>query len=192
MEASLGISKRPISINEYGIVAEEGVPGGMIRYIAQFERQGVESACIAFWHGAGQLSDLITSGGKANGGWWLYKFYGDMTGTMAMTTPPTTAATALGLDGIASLDNSAKNVQVVFGGASGDNAIVIQGFGSASGFTCNAHVKAETTPWNGVNAAVTAPSTLFESNYPITSGQLIVPITGMNVTSGYRLTVTPI
>jgi hypothetical protein len=191
LETSLGIAKRPISIDEYGVVAEEGVPGSMIRYVAQFERQGVESACIAFWHGAGQLSDLITSGGKSNGGWWLFKFYGDMSGSMAMTTPPTTTATALGLDGIASIDAAAKNVQVVFGGGSGDSAVTIQGFSAAPFFGCTAHVKAETTPWNGVNSAVAAPTTLFETDYPISNGQIIVTISAMNVSSGYRLTITP-
>jgi hypothetical protein len=191
LETSLGISKRAISIDEYGVVAEEGVPGDMVRYIAQFERQGVESACIAFWHGAGQLSDLITSSGKANGGWWLYKFYGDMTGSMAMTTPPTSVASALDLDGIASIDGAAHNVQVVFGGATGDHAVIVQGLGSAPFFACRAHVKAETAPWNGVNTAVSAATTLFETDYPISNGQVIVTIPGMVATSGYRLTITP-
>ena len=191
LEASLGISKRPISINEYGVVAEEGVPGSLIRYVAQFERQGVESACIAYWHRSGQLSDLLTSGHVANGGWWLFKFYGDMSGSMAMTVPAATGATVLALDGIASVDATAKNVQVVFGGASGDNAVVLQGFASAPFFGCQAHVKAESTPWNGVNSAVAAPTSLFEGDYPINDGKVIVPIKGMVVTSGYRLTITP-
>ncbi len=191
METSLGISKRPISIDEYGVVAEEGVPGSMIRYIAQFERQGVESACIAYWHQSGQLSDLLTSNHVANGGWWLFKFYGDMSGTMAMTTPSATGATVLALDGVASIDTSAKNVQVVFGGASGDNAVVVQGFDSAPFFSCTAHVKAETTPWNGVNSAVAATTSLFESDYAISNGQIIVTINAMNTNAGYRLTITP-
>jgi hypothetical protein len=191
METSLGIAKKPISINEYGIPAEEGVPGSMVRYIAQFERQGVESANIAYWHQSGRLSDLVTNRGAANGGWWLFKFYGDMTGTMAMTTPSATGATVLALDGIASIDPTARNVQVVFGGASGNNAVTIQGFASAPFFACNAHVKAETTPWNGVDTAVSAPTTLFETDYPISNGQVIVTLTGMNTNSGYRLTITP-
>jgi hypothetical protein len=191
MEASLGISKRPISIDEYGVVAEEGVPGSMIRYIAQFERQGVDSACIAYWHQSGRLSDLLTSAHVANGGWWLYKFYGDMSGTMAMTTPSATGATVLALDGVASVDATAGNVQVVFGGASGNNAVTIQGFGSLPFFACTAHVKAETTPWNGVDAAVAAPTTLFETDYPISNGQVIVTISNMIASSGYRLTITP-
>jgi hypothetical protein len=52
-------------------------------------------------------------------------------------------------------------------------------------------VKAESTPWNGVNSAVSAPTTLFEKDYPIANGQLIVPIDGMVISSGYRLTITP-
>jgi hypothetical protein len=145
----------------------------------------------ASFGGAGQLGDLITNHGAANGGWWLYKFYGDMSGMMAMTTPPPTAATAVGLDGVASIDATAKNVQLIFGGAAGNNAITIQGLDSAPFFACTAHVKAETTPWNGVNSAVAAPTTLFEADYPINNGLITVTLNGMNATSGYRLTITP-
>ncbi len=191
LETSLGIARRPISIDEYGVVAEEGVPGSMVRYISQFERQGVESACIAYWNQSGQLSDLLTSGHVANGGYWLYKFYGDMSGMMAMTTPSATGATVLALDGVASVDATAKNVQVVFGGASGNNAVTIQGFSSLPFFGCTAHVVAESTPWNGVNTAVSGPTTVFETDYPISNGQIIVTINNMVTTSGYRLTITP-
>jgi hypothetical protein len=110
---------------------------------------------------------------------------------MAMTVPPTTAQDALPLDGVASIDPSAQNIQVVFGGASGNNAVVIQGLDSVSFFGCSAHVKAETTPWNGVDTAVTAPTMLFETNYGISNGQVIVTINGMNASAGYRLTITP-
>lgn len=39
---------------------------------------------------------------------------------------------------------------------------------------CMAHVKLESTAWNGVNTAVAAPTTLTEADYPISNGQLIV------------------
>ncbi|WP_219641708.1 CBM35 domain-containing protein [Cohnella sp. CFH 77786] len=188
LEASLGISPRPISINEYGVVREEGVPGSMVRYFAEFERSGVDTANAAFWFRPGRLSNIVTDAGSANGGWWLYKWYGDMTGNMAMTTPSN--PTAVGLDGIASVDAGNRIAYVVFGGGSGDHTVVVKGFGSVPFFTGNVHVKLETTPWSGVDTAVAAPSTVFEGDFEIANGQISVPVTNMNPSSGYRLTLT--
>jgi hypothetical protein len=57
-------------------------------YIAKFERAGVDSAGLAFWHDYGTFDDLVVDNTKPNGGWWMYKWYGDMSGTMLSTTPP--------------------------------------------------------------------------------------------------------
>jgi hypothetical protein len=189
IELDLGISPRPISINEYGVPNEEGVPGGMVRYFAQFEREGVDTATAAFWFRPGRLSNIVTDAGTANGGWWLYKWYGDMSGQMAMTTPVSTSS--LALDGIASVDNAKGTVHVVFGGGSGDHTIVIKGFGSVSKFSGNAHVKLEAAPWLGVDTAVSSPASVFEGDYAITNGQINVPVTKMNASWGYHLTITP-
>ena len=179
----------PISINEYGVQTEEGVPGGMVRYIAHFEREMVESANIAFWFGAGRLSDLVTQDGAANGGWWFYKFYGDMEGQMLMTRREPDVP--LDLDGIGSIDETAEVVHVIFGGADGDRAIVIEDFDAVPFFGCNVHVVAESTPWTGKDGAVTAPTTLFDGILPVVNGTLAVRISGMSSTSGYRLVITP-
>ncbi len=187
LETSLGISARPISINEYAVISEEGVPGAMVRYFAAFERSGTESACAAFWFRPGRLSNIITDAGTANGGWHLYKWYGDMSGKMAMTTPPST--TALGLDGIASINGT--TAYVLFGGAVGNNTIVVKGFGSVSGYGTNAHVVCEATPWYGVDTAVSSTRKVFEGDFTITNGQISVPVTGMDKSWGYRLVITP-
>ena len=187
LETSLGISPRPISINEYAVISEEGVPGNNVRYFAAFERAGVESACAAFWFKPARLSNIITASGTANGGWHLYKWYGDMSGKMAMTTPPST--TALGLDGVASINGT--TAYVLFGGADGTTNIVVKGFGSVSGYGTNAHVLCEATPWYGVDTAVPSTRKAFEGDFTITNGQISVPVTGMDKSWGYRLTITP-
>ncbi|MGG1516591.1 CBM35 domain-containing protein [Paenibacillus oryzisoli] len=189
LESSLGISPRLISINEYSVIREEGVPGSSIRYISEFERSGTDTANIAFWFTPGRLSNLMTDTGSANGGWWLYKWYGDMGGMMAMTTPA--SDTAVDLDGIANVDSTNHVSYVVFGGGTGDKTIVVKGFGGVPFFGTNAHVKLESTPWYGVDTAVAAPDTVFEEDLTISGGQISVPITGMNPSSGYRLTITP-
>jgi hypothetical protein len=43
---------------------------------------------------------LTDAGGLPNGAWWLYKWYGDMTGEMVDTVPPAQA----GIDGAASVN----------------------------------------------------------------------------------------
>lgn len=186
IEAGLGITPRPISINEYAVGAEEGVPGSMVRYFAQFERGGVESANVAFWFTPGKLSNIVTPDGRANGGWWLFKWYGDMTGRMAMTSPA--AAAELNLDGIANVTDDRRSATVLFGGSDGDNLIVVRGF--PAGFRNRVHVRVETTPWLGPDTAVAAPRPVFEGDFTITGGQITVPVTAMDKAAGYRMLLT--
>jgi hypothetical protein len=89
IERSLGLSPRPISIEEYGAPGEVGSPGRMVGYVAKFERAGVSDAELAFWNHYGTLGDILTdTGASPNGAYWLYKWYGDMSGSMLTTTPP--------------------------------------------------------------------------------------------------------
>jgi Concanavalin A-like lectin/glucanases superfamily len=97
VERELGISPRPISINEYGSPRDSAVPGWLTRFVARLERAKVDTADLAFWHKPGRLGDLLVPVGggsgpavqaQPNGAYWLYKWYGDMTGQMVQTTPP--------------------------------------------------------------------------------------------------------
>jgi hypothetical protein len=183
LEASLGISPRLIAVNEYGTPAEEGVPGSMVKYIAQFERAKVDTANIAFWHAPGKLSDLLVNNTQQNGGWWLYKWYGDMSGSMLNVTA------AGGLDGAASLNTSTLNTHVIFGGIAGNNSVTIKNFASTSyGTTVN--VKVEAAPWTGVNSPVSAPILISQSNYTVSSGQITIPVNNMSADNGYHIIVT--
>jgi hypothetical protein len=83
LESSLGISARPIAIEEYGTTSEVGVPGPLAGYIAKFERAGVHDAELAFWNHYGTLGDTLTdTGGSPKGAFWLYTWY------MVTTVPP--------------------------------------------------------------------------------------------------------
>ncbi|WP_411342655.1 CBM35 domain-containing protein [Paenibacillus sp. WLX1005] len=189
LEKELGISPRPISINEYGVIAEQAVPGSMVRYIAEFERTGVDTANIAFWFRPGRLSNLVTDTGQKNGAWWLYKWYGDMSGQMVMTTPADPRA--VDLDGIASVNDSKQQVNVVFGGGTGNHNVVVKGLDALSAFSGTAHVKLESTPWYGVDTAVPNTTSEFSGNFHIQNGQITIPVTNMKASTGYQLIVTP-
>lgn len=189
LETELGIKHLPISINEYGVVSEQAVPGNMLRYIAQFERSDVDTANIAFWFRPGRLSNLVTDKGSANGAWWLYKWYGDMSGQMAMTTPAN--PTTLDLDGIASVNNAKQEADVIIGGGNGNRNVVVKGFASLPYFSSNAHVQVESTPWYGVDTAVSQPTDEFEGDFTIENGQISVPLSQLKESSAYRLIITP-
>jgi hypothetical protein len=186
LEASLGISPRPIAIEEYGTSSEVGVPGPLVGYIAKFERAGVANAELAFWNQYGTLGDtLVSTGGSPNAAYWLYRWYGQMTGNMVTTVPPALT----GLDGAASVNTAGNQVSVIFGGGSGATAVTVNGLSSAFGST--AHVVLEETVSAGRTTAVAGPTLLSSGNYTISGGSISVPISNMVAANGYHLLITP-
>jgi hypothetical protein len=188
IESSLGISARPIAIEEYATTSQVGVPGALVGYIAQFERAGVNNAELAFWNHYGTLGDTLTdTGASPNAAYWLYRWYGQMSGNMVTVVPPGTAGS--GLDGAASVNSAGNLVSVIFGGGSGTAAVTVSGLGS--GFGSTAHVVLEQTVSAGRTTAVVGPQIISAGNYTISSGSITVPISSMNSANGYHLLVTP-
>ncbi|MFD4505307.1 RICIN domain-containing protein [Streptomyces sp. NPDC058457] len=187
LETSLGISARPIAIEEYGTTSEVGVPGPLASYVAKFERAGVHDAELAFWNHYGTLGDTLTdTGGSANGAYWLYRWYGDMSGNMLVTTPPAQT----GIDGFAARNGAGNQISVVTGGCTGSCAVTVNGLSSLSAFGSTVHVKLEYTPSRGRTTAVSGPVTISDTDYPVSGGSITVPVT-MNASDGYHLTITP-
>lgn len=193
MEKKYGVSPRPLSINEYSSKehSEEGCPGVSIPFIAKFERYGVESAMISWWFVPlpGRLGSLLTSNNERGGGWWLYKWYGDMSGYMAKVTPPNDMSD--GVDGFAALDKKKGFASIVLGGnTKGDVNVNISGIPAAFGNKVNVDV--EYVVWENKDKAV--PSTTFESSkeYDVNDGKIVVPVNIKNTKYGYRVYVTPI
>ncbi len=187
LEQSLGITPRPIAIEEYASPSQVSIPGDLIDYIAQFERLGVNNAELAFWNAYGALGDLLTgTGGSPNAAYWLYRWYGQMSGNMVTVTPPGTDG--VGLDGAASVNSAVNQVSVIFGGGSGSTAVTVNGLGSAFGST--AHVVLEQTVSAGRTTAVVGPTIISAGNYTISNGSITVPVSSMNAANGYHLVVT--
>ncbi|WP_037676865.1 RICIN domain-containing protein [Streptomyces griseus] len=187
LESSLGISPRPIDIEEYGTPSEMGNSGALIGYAAKFERTGIRDAELAFWNHYGTLGDTLTdTGGSPNGSYWTYKWYGDMSGNMLVTTPPAQT----GIDGLASLNGSGNQISVVAGGCSGSCAVTVNGLSSLSAFGSTVHVKLEYSPNTGRTTASSGPITVSDADYTVSNGSITVPVT-MNATDGYHLIVTP-
>ncbi len=187
LEASLGISPRPIAIDEYATTSEVGIPGPLVGYIAKFERGGVDYANLAFWNQYGTFNDMVINNNQPNGAWWLYKWYGDMTGNMVVTTPPAQT----GLDGAASVNSAGNQVSVILGGGSGSNAVTINGLNAFSVFGSNATVTLEYVASSGRTGVSPGTMVLSTTNYPISNGSITVPINNMNNTGAYHLLITP-
>lgn len=189
LEQSLGITPIPIVIEEYGTTSEVGVPGALVGYISKFERAGVDEADLAFWNQYGTMGDtLVSTGGLPNASWWLYKWYGDMSGEMVTTVPPAQT----GIDGAASVNAAGNQVSVIFGGGSGSSAVTVNGLGSLSAFSGgSAHVVLQYVRSQGRTTAVSAPQTISVGDYTISNGSITVPVNAMNAANGYHLVVTP-
>lgn len=61
----------------------------LVQWMIRFENSKV-NGMLTYWTAAGTLNDLVTQNNKATGGWWLYKWYGELTGNTVAVTPPTT------------------------------------------------------------------------------------------------------
>jgi hypothetical protein len=187
LESSLGLSPRPIDIEEYGTPAQMGVSGALIGYAAKFERAGIRNAELAFWNHYGTLGDTLTdTGGSPNSSYWTYKWYGDMSGNMLVTTPPAQT----GIDGLASLNSAGNQISVIAGGCTGSCAVTINGLSSLSAFGSTVHVKLEYSPTTDRQVASPGPITISDADYAVSGGSLTVPVT-MNATDGYHLVITP-
>jgi hypothetical protein len=188
LEKSLGIGPLPIAIEEYGETSEVGVPGPLAGYIAKFERAGVSNAELAFWNHYGTLGDTLTDTGAApNAAYWLYRWYGSMTGNMVTTVPPAQT----GLDGAAAVNSGGNQVSVIFGGGSGSTAVTVNGLSSLSAFGSTAHVVLEQTASAGRTTAVVGPTIISSGNVAISGGSITVSISSMNASNGYHLLITP-
>ncbi|GAA4698545.1 CBM35 domain-containing protein [Phytohabitans rumicis] len=184
LESELGISPRPISINEYGWTDEIDVPGRATSYIAKLERAGVEMANRAFWYEYGTVNGLVVNNSQPTGSWWLYKWYGDMAGNMVTTTPQTQS----GIDGFASYDPTRRQVHVIFGNESGTNTVRLTGLGALGG---TVRVRLESTPNSGRFTAVTAPTAHSDTTATVSGGAVSVSVPNMDAGRAYHIVVEP-
>ncbi|HEY0002916.1 MAG TPA: CBM35 domain-containing protein [Actinoplanes sp.] len=181
IETSLGISPRPISINEYIAIGQIDIPSVAVHYMAVFERHGVRSAERAYWYEAGTMDGLLYNN-SPTASYWPYKWYGDMAGNIVQTVPGSW------LEGVAAYDPTRKFVNVVFGGDSGNNTVRVTGLG-ALGSSVNVTLLRSNTTGRYVNQ--TAPTTVSSTSYTVSGGAISVPVNSMDALAAYQLLITP-
>ncbi|WP_199042779.1 CBM35 domain-containing protein [Glycomyces salinus] len=182
IENQLGISPRPIAINEYNSHSQMDIPSVALHWMAVLERHGAREAHRAYWFEAGTFDGLFTLDNQPTASYWLYRWYGAMTGNIVETVPHSW------LDGVASYDSSRQIADVVFGGDWGDNTVRVTGLGS---FGSQVDVTVLYTPGSGRHTHVAAPTTVLETTMSVSGGEISVPVDDMNAEGAYRLQVTP-
>jgi hypothetical protein len=192
LEHNLRISPREISINEYSSSTHEyeGCPGVSAPFIAKFERNLVNSASISWWFTnlPGRLGSLLTAGNEKGGGWWFYKWYGDMTGNMVSVTPPNDYSD--GIDGFACLDPNAQYASICLGGDdTGTFDVRIDGIPSSFGDTV--YAKVEYVPWTSKDTPVSGPTIVSNTVYSVSDGSITVPVDVTSPLYGYRVYISP-
>lgn len=182
IESSLGISPRPIAINEYNSYNQMDIPSVALHWMAVFERHGAREAHRAYWFEAGTFDGLFTLDNRPTASYWLYRWYGAMTGNIVETVPNSW------IDGVASYDSSRKLVNVVFGGDWGDNAVHVEGLAPLGS---SVDVQVLYTPGSGRHTHVAAPTVVSQTTMAVSGGQITVPVDGMNAEGAYQLLITP-
>jgi hypothetical protein len=183
IENQLGISPRPIVINEYNSFNQMDIPSVALHWMAVLERHGAREAHRAYWFEAGTFDGLFTLNNQPTASYWLYRWYGAMTGNIVRTTPDSW------LDGVASYDSSRQIVNTVFGGDYGDNTVRVTGLGS---FGSQVRVQLLSTPGSGRHTAVTAPTVISTTTMNVSGGAISVPVNNMDAEAAYQLVVTPV
>lgn len=185
IEDSAGISDIPININEYGRSSGDmSIPGQMIKYIARLDATRV-AGNMASWDKIGDIGQTLTQDFRKASAWYLYRWYGERTGTSVRVTPPSQSGD---LQGTASLSRTGQQASVIIGGASGTNDVVIRGLSSTSmGSTVNVVVSGLTA--TGRNPS-SGPTTISQRDYQVSGGQITVTIPNMAAANAYQITVT--
>ncbi len=186
---SLGIEEKQIVINEYADYSDCGVPGRLVNWIARLEDNQVYG-CLPFWHQANNLNDLTANANDGNGAWWVYKWYGDMSGkALSLSTENTTFD---GFYGLASIDESKQSATIIAGGNDGKGVINLNDISKTKVFR-NAqyvHVKVESSYFTGYHGASGEPEVVMEGVFPVEEGNVSIELDNMLFSTAYRVTIT--
>lgn len=189
IESRVGMSEREIIINEYAPQDHCSDPGKLVNWIALFEENKV-SGCLPYWHNAGNLNDIAADNNEPNGAWWLYKWYGDMSGeTLSLTT--NTARTDF--YGLASIDDNKKSSNVLFGGVEGNGNVTLENITSTLPFENAAavHIKVEATYWTAFHGVSNEPQVIMEGTYPVENDTVSLTFDNLFENAAYNITITP-
>ncbi|QNE36379.1 CBM35 domain-containing protein [Leifsonia shinshuensis] len=185
----LDIAPIPVNITEYGMLRDMSVPGQLVQWISMFEDEKVD-AQTAFWNYAGNLSDNSSRNNGANGGWWMFDWYGSLAGSQTAAVTPPHLNTVDSLQGLAAIDAANRKATVLFGGGSSDVALNLKGLDvSTFGKTVQVQVRADRL--NGAEGASLQPPVILSTTARIQNGSVQVTVPNSDRYSAYQLEITP-
>ncbi|WP_158850317.1 hypothetical protein [Saccharothrix deserti] len=187
IERSLGITPRPININEYSNRRDTSVPGQMVQWITMLEETKVD-AQMAFWTVAGNLSDHAVRAGRANGGWWLTKWYADLSGDTVKVTPPR-PNTRDALQGLAAFDRDDAKATVLLGGTANAVDVAVTGL-DRSVFGNQVDVRISKTTWSGYEGDAQQPPVVAASRVRVVDGKATIAVPGGDPLAAYQVLIT--
>ncbi len=189
LEKELGLEEHEIVINEYADFTDCSAPGKLACWIGLWEEYNV-SGCLPFWHLSNNLNGLAADANEGNGAWWLYKWYGDMSGNYLPVTVE--GAEKSRFYGAASLDENKNCANIVFGGQDGEGTIVLSGVTETDTFRGaeSIHISVEETDYTGFHGVAEEPHVLLAGTLPVIDGTVTIPIENLKELSAYRVTLT--
>ena len=152
-------------------------PGRVAFDMAQLESAKVKFSTAARWPADTHCGNSFTDNKYTakTGNWYLYNFYGNMTGTRISASA---FAGEVPFRAVASLDDTTHTLSAVLGdctttGSNGDVTLKLQGMSAFSGSEVSATVTK--VPYNGDFAAVSGPETISSGSYaPDASGNFTI------------------
>ncbi|WP_026684700.1 hypothetical protein [Heyndrickxia coagulans] len=188
----------PVDINEYASPAEIANGGSLIQYIARYDTLKITGA-LPYWNTANSYGSLLAGQNEPNGAWWLYKWYADMEGDMAKVTVVKSNAEGdsfgPGLYGLSTIDNRKKQVNILFGGTTGESNIVFKNIShgkNSPDFLAKAkkvHVTVWRAGYTGLTGFLAEPTQIIDGNYKVENGNLTLPVQTDNL-EGYFAVIT--
>jgi len=187
LERELGISPRPININEYSNRRDTSVPGQMIQWITMLEDTKVDGQ-MAYWSLAGNLSDHAVRAARANGGWWLAKWYADLSGNTVRVTPPK-PNTRDTLQGLAAVDRGDAKATVLLGGTVNPVEVAVTGL-DRTVFGNQVDVRVAKTSWSGYEGDAQQPPVVAASRVRVVDGKARIAVPGGDPLAAYQVIIT--
>ena len=185
-----GTPKIPqICINEYAEMEYCGVPGRLVNWIARLEDEKI-TGCLPFWHQANNLNDLAAGANEGNGAWWLYQWYGNMSGTTQRVSSTTSYDK---LYGVSTMDEAKRISTTLLGGYTGSIDVQLNNVTKTQTFK-NAkyvNVTVQETAFSGFHGAADDTPVILKGVYPVTEdGSVTVTIENALFENAYNVTLT--
>lgn len=190
LEREVGVGPIHVNITEYGMLRDMGVPGQLIQWFSMFEDEKVDSQ-TAYWNYAGNFSDNSARPNGANGGWWLFKAYGDMAGSQTVKVTPPRPDTVDTLQGIGAIDAANQRAQVLFGGTDDDVRLELTGL-DRSTFGTKVDVEVREIALTGAQGMATTPPVVVAlDDAKVSQGRLTLDVPVYDRYAAYQVIITP-